>query len=357
MPPRAVGCAPFVVTDGGARRPWNELGAAATLSEPLDRESLLTALREHASPVERTASSPLELFDDPDSPPSGGRVVTVVGAGGTGTSTVATALAQGLATDPSYGGRLVLVDASLRSSLALLHDSGDVVPGLQELVEAHRADRPDPDVVRAHLTRCDAHGYDLLPGLRRHRDWTVLRPRAVEAAIASLRRVASILVADADGDVEGEAETGSPDIGDRNILARHLTSIADVVVVTGHPGIAGIHDLVRLLAEVVGHGVEPARILPLVNRAPRSGARRAELARSVGLLLGDLAPGVATASPLMIVHRRDIEALQHDGAPLPKALATTMTQAVHAVMRRTAPVEPDLEPTPIVPGSLGMGSS
>ena len=149
------------------------------------------------------------------------------------------AIAQAAGADPANGGRVALVDASLDASLALLHDNGDVVPGLQELVELHRTARPDPEQVRASLWAYPDRGYDLLPGLRRHRDWTALRPRALEATVTSLRRTYATVVADTDADLEGEADTGSLDVEDRNGCARLLTTTADVVVVTGGDGVVG----------------------------------------------------------------------------------------------------------------------
>ncbi len=355
---RRAGCAPVVVGASTGRSRWLELGAVDVLPEPVDRESVLAVLREHASPVERAAGA-ASADADPDLTWAG-RLVTVVGAGGTGTSTIAMAVAQAAGADPTNGGRVALVDASLDASLALLHDNGDVVPGLQELVEAHRSGRPDTEQVRAMLWSCPDRGYDLLPGLRRHRDWTALRPRAVEAAFASLRRTYSTVVADADADLEGEDDTGSIDVEDRNCCARHLTATADVVVVTGAEGVVGVHRLVRTLADLLGRGVAAERVLPVLNRAPRSPRRRAEVARTVAQLLAELVPGAAVASPLMVPPRRDLEAVQLDGSPLPRALSSPLGAAVAAVLERAGQrmdVGPEAEPVPVRPGSLGLGAT
>ena len=93
------------------------------------------------------------------------------------------ALAQGLGSASRHQGLVVLADLALHADLALLHDAGDVVPGRPGAGRGapHRDARPS--------TRCgpfafavDGRGYDLVLGLRRHRDWPVLRPRAVQAA-------------------------------------------------------------------------------------------------------------------------------------------------------------------------------
>jgi MinD-like ATPase involved in chromosome partitioning or flagellar assembly len=359
---RRAGCAPVVVTSSGSRRRWTELGAVAVLSEPIDRDTILAVLREHASPVERGGDVLAAAANDGEAPPTGGvgRLITVVGAGGTGTSTVAMGVAQAAAADPANGGRVALVDAALDASLALLHDNGDVVPGLQELVELHRTGRPDPDQVRGSLWACPDRGYDLLPGLRRHRDWTTLRPRALDATITSLRRTYATVVADTDPDLEGEAETGSLDVEDRNACARLLAGAADVVVVTGGDGVVGVHRLVRALAALSAHGIDPRRLLPVVTRAPRSPHRRAELSRAVALLLGELAPGTATVAPLMVPTRRDLDPVHLDGSPLPRAFVAPLGAAVTAVIDRAGErgaVGHEPEPVPIRPASLGLGGA
>ncbi len=138
-----------------------------------------------------------------------GRLIAVTGRGGTGSSTVAMALAQGLADDARYAGMVVLADCSLDADLALLHDARDIVPGIQELVEVHRAGRPSPDEIRQLTFAVANRNYHLVLGLRRHRDWAALRPRALEAAIDGLRRTFRMVVADADPDLEGEDQCGS----------------------------------------------------------------------------------------------------------------------------------------------------
>jgi hypothetical protein len=269
------------------------------------------------------------------------------------------AIAQAAGADPTNGGLVALVDASLDASQALLHHTGDVVPGLQEMVELHRTGRPDPADVRAGLWAFPDRGYDLLIGLRRHRDWTALRPRAVAATVGSLRRAYATVVADTDADLEGEAETGSLDVEERNTCARVLVASADVVVATGVDGPAGIHRLVRTLADLVAHGVDPARVLPVVVRAPRAPQRRAEVARTVALLLGEVAPGASMVSPLMVPARRDLDAIALDGAPLPRSSWAPIGAAVEAVAERTGPAASAAldEPVAVRPGSLGMGGA
>jgi hypothetical protein len=354
---RSTGCAVIVVDDGSRRRPWSELGATAVVDDPLIAEDLLAVLRSTAAPVERLAGSGADLGDVVSLRGWQGRLVTVTGAGGSGTSTIAAALAQGAAADPSHGGRVVLLDAALDAAQAVIHDTGDVVPGLQELVEAHRTGALDAASVRALTWECPDHGYDLVAGLRRHRDWTALRARAIEAATASLRRTYAVTIADVEPDLEGESLTGSADVEDRNLLARHLTSTADVVVVTAAPTVVGLHRLVRILGALCDHGVAAHRLLPVVTRAPKSPRQRAELTRALHDLLGPVGEGMVSG-PCFAAARRDIEGLQRDAAPAPRALAAQLHDAVEGLLGRISsdeerPGDASSQPVPIVPGSLG----
>src|SRR5690606_26134881 len=134
------------------------------------------------------------------------------------------------AADPRDRGLVVLADLALRAQQALLHDAGDVVPGLLELYEGHRRAALGADQVRATCFAVPERGYDLLLGLRRHRDWTVLRAGPLDAALEGLRRTYRLVVADVDADVEGEAETRSLDVEERNLLARTTLAGADLVL-------------------------------------------------------------------------------------------------------------------------------
>src|SRR3546814_3627994 len=96
-------------------------------------------------------------------------------------------LAQGLARDPRYSELICLADLALDAEQAMLHAARDVVPGVAELVEAHRSGSPGPHEVRDLTWEVGERGYRLLLGLRRHRDWTAIRPRAFDAALDGLR--------------------------------------------------------------------------------------------------------------------------------------------------------------------------
>jgi len=347
-----AGCVPLVVVDPRVPRDWRAAGAVATLPPDLDRGALLDALALHATAVQGpSAGRASGILIDSDVPEAA--VACVTGPGGTGASTVAIALAQELARDPRHVGRVLLADLRLDSEQAMLHDARDIVPGVQELVEAHRGGSPDRAELDALTYDVTERGYRLLLGLRRRRLWTTVRPRAFEAGFASLRRVYGTVVCDVDCDLEGEDAVGSADLEDRNVMARTAVLRADAVFVVGVTGVKGLHGLVRVLTDLREAGVRPDRLVPVVNFAPRNPRLRAELSAAVAALAAASGPPLAS-SPVFLPRRKVDEALR-DGVALPAPLGPLLAGALRATQQRVAePVIVPTEPQPVVPGSLGF---
>ena len=352
-----AGVPSLVVAGPTEVRDWSDLGAVATLPDPLTRLQLAEALGEHCHLIDAIEGTAAITSDEPvRSSAWRGRLVAVTGHPGAGTSTLAGALAQSLADDPRYAGDVVLADLARRAHQALLHDARDVVPGIQELVEAHRTGRPAAHELRRLAFDVPDRGYRLVLGLRRPRDWVTIRSRSFGAALEGLRRSSRIVVADIDGDIEGEAETGSFDIEDRNLMARRTAAQADVVVLVGQPTTPGLHALVTQLAELRRLGVSGERLLVVVNRAPRSGRSRAELTRSIALLSGAAERPDPHVGPVYVTDRRGVDHLHRDLARFPGALADPPGRAVRDLLDRLpvgGTAASDDEPVAIVPGSLG----
>jgi hypothetical protein len=352
------GCAVIAVDDGRSPRSWRDLGVAAVLPADVGRGVLVDALRAVARPIARHDELPA-ASDPAEAPPARwrGRSVAVTGSGGVGRSTLAMALAAGLAADPRDAGLVVLADLALHAQQALLNDAGDVVPGVVELADAFRGTALDAAAVRSMCFAVPARGYDLLLGLRRHRDWTALRPRALAAALDGVRCAYRLVVSDVDPDVEGEAECGSQDVEDRNLLARAALRDAELVLVVGLPGLGGVHAQLRVISELAEFGIATARIVPVVNRAPRGPRQRAELAATLaGPLLAAAYPGATLAStPIFVPERRRLDDLIRDGAPLPPQVVRPLCGVVRALLDRTPglPPPPVPEPLTVAAGSLG----
>lgn len=335
--------------EAGSQR---ELGVSAELAEDFTPDDLLDVLASYCRPVSTGSELPPGL-DSPPAPAWQAQLFAVCGPGGTGASTIAIALAQGLATDPRLGRRVLLADLARRADLAMLHDSTRLGPGLQELVEAHRVGRLEPDGVAAMTFEVPRRGYRLLLGLRQPEAWAALRPRAIDAALVSVRRSFQAVVADVTGDVEGEAEGGSVDVEERNHLARAVVRSATVTIAVGAPGMKGVHSLARLLRELARAGAPPERLVAVFNRSPRHPSARAESARALSSLLQSSGLELGLPAPVHVPERKLEEALR-DVDPLPGALVEPLTGVVQSLAERLADrPAPVGEPQRVVPGSLG----
>ena len=347
-----------VIVVRGPRQPRDQasgMGAATELPPDFGRDQLLDALSAHCKPVSSGDRLPPSLADAP-SPLWLSDMVTVCGPGGTGASTLAIALAQGMSADARYGKRVVLADLARRADQAMLHDATDLGPGFQELVEAHRLSAPEASEIRAMTFEVHARGYQLMLGLRRAEAWSTLRPRAVDAALQGLRRSFQLVVADVEGDFEGEADGGSAEVEERNHVARSAALHSTVVLAVGAPGIKGVHSLARLIRSLAAAGVQPERILPVMNRAPRSPRARAEISRALASLTEQTGRTQTLASPLPVPERKIEDALR-DGNPLPSALVDPVCRAVTALSERLADLPPARPaPTRVQPGTLGHWS-
>lgn len=347
---------PTLVVGSIGRERASALGVVAVLEGALDPDQLRTALEQHCRPIGSVV--PRSALDGaPATPPDWrGRLVAVTGGSGAGSSVTSMLLAQGLADGEPLPDRTLLADACLDAHHAVLHGAPDVGPGIAELVDAHRTGTLDASGVARLTFTDDRRGYRLLLGLRRHRDWTALRPRAVEAAIATLLRTHATVVADTDADLEGEADCGSPDVEERNVLARTCILHADLVLVTTGTDLIGLHRYARVVHHLLGSGVDARRVQPVVVRGPAGPAGRASVARAMAALVAPLhADAAALASPVHVPTIRRLDDLLADARPLPARPASALAAAVTARLDALEPARAlgADDPVAVVPGSLG----
>lgn len=356
---RGAGCVVVAVgRAGGGTRDVIALGAAAVLPDFFDPKALMDVLASHASLIRRGEALP----GDPDEEPASrwrGQLAMVCGPGGTGASTVAIALSQALAADPRNGRSVLLADLALHAEQAMLHDAQDVVPGIQELVEAHRSGRLPPQEVRALAFDVEERGYQLMLGLRQAQHWATVRPRAFEAAFESLRSSYRVVVCDAGADLEGEDAGGSMEVEERHVMSRTAALRADVVFAVGATGMKGLYSLTRVLSDLRTAGVAPGRIVPVLNRAPKGGRARSEMTATLAELAS---AGGALFGPPMFLPEVKLEKLMHDGLALPAALTDPLVGAFGAVIHHpldrshARPGDTDGGGVRIEPGSLGSWS-
>ena len=346
----------LVVADSRDPHDWAGLGATATLEPTIDRAGLLAALGEHSRMV-GGVEAPVSQTGVTTAPEQWrGRLIAVIGPPGSGRSTVAAALAQGLADDPRNRGEVLLVDLARRAHQAILHDARDVVPGIQEVVEAHRMGHISTEDLRQLTFSVPDRGYRLVLGLRRPNDWITIRSRAFGTALDAIQRSARVVVADCDPELDGEAETGSFDIEDSHLMTRATIAQADVVVVVCTPTVTGLHGMVTVLADLRTHRIPVDRTVAVVNRAPRAGRSRAELTRALANLTSAAERPDHHIGPVFVSERRGVDLVHRDLHRFPSALVDPVTGVVvdtlQQVPTRLAPDE-SVEPVPIRPGSLG----
>ncbi len=346
-----TGCAVVMVDPNESR--WDQLGAKATLRPDFGSDELFDVLTAHSTPVSSFVPVTETGAADPVATGEGwqGKFVAVTGSPGSGTSTVASLLAQGMADDARHGALVALADLARRADQAMMHDIDDIVPGISEVVEAHRNGVARNAAMRSNLFTIAERRYDLLLGLRRERDWAALRPRATKAALESLRNAYRVVVADVDCDVEDEATCGSVEVEERNLLGRTSFGMADLIVVVGQPSLWGLHGLARCLDGLENAGFGSGRTLPVINHAPRRRRERAELARTLHELVGASRPELP--SPVFVDRRARIERVTQAGGRLPDALSRTIAGATSALLSSLDPVAVEEMPRPVLRGELG----
>ncbi len=360
-----AGCPTIVVDDGLGRRDWTALGATAVLPDRFDQASLMGALRAHA-PMVRTGSELPDQIGQAPTLTGAGRLVAVCGPGGTGASTCSIALAQWLGSrsrlspspsskrrgpiadaDGRVEGGVLLADFARHAEQSMLHDAGDVLPGIREAVESHRHGRPTSAEMIDLTFVVVERGYHLLLGLHRPTAWSTLKPRAFEVTLDTLLQTFGTVVCDVDADLEGEGDGGSIDVAERNVMARTTVARADAVFAVGSSGMKGVYSLARVVRSVVDFGVPPASVVPVITRAPRSARWRGEMAAA----LASLTNAASTVSPVFVPDRNPEDALR-DGTRLPSPITAPLGGALSAVLARSGN-DRRTTPEPVVPGSLG----
>ncbi len=315
-------CPVVVVDPVGTAARWETAGASVLANLPADESSLFAAVQ--------AAESSTQCWPPRDEPtPDGADLLAVIAApGGDGTA-VAAAIARSLVATGIRPGPVVLADLTLDAPHRSLHGLTPDRPGLPELIEAGRFGPPPPALARRaqHPT---GQGYLLVPGLLRHQDWVTVGDRSAPSALDALRSSSALLIAHVDHDLEGEAETGSADIEDRNVLARTGVRTADLVVVASGSDRAGRLGVIVTLGALARFGVPHDRTV-VVRPGGRWSRRRASRR--------------PTSSQILLLA----------GSERPDARVGTAIRArLAASGPRTAPgsiAEPD--PQPIVPGTLG----
>ena len=302
---RRSGTVLAVVTTPALAAAAERLCPDAVLAADFDADALAAVLQAHT----RDRAAPAAHPGSDEAPSEPGDLIAVTGPGGAGASTVA----QALATHRARTGDVLLADLALEGDQHVRHGVNAGNDGVFELAEALR--HAPADAVVPPTVAQDA-GYDLLCGLRRRQEWTVLSGSVIDALLVTLRRPDCLVVADVTADLDGRVESGSLDLEERNGLARAAVTCARAVVVVGRWSTTGVHRLVRALLDLEAHGIARDRLHPVLNHAPRGRGGQALACRAVGGLLEELG-GDPWRSPLCVRHEAGVEHSVREGAPLP----------------------------------------
>ena len=123
-----------------------------------------------------------------------------------------------------------------------------------------------------------------------------------------------------------------------------------MVVVVGSCSIKGLRALARTTHELRALGVDAARMIAVVNRAPRNPRLRADISRTIAELADD--PNIA--NPIFVSERKRIDQCVRDNSPLPDAVCQPIANAVaHTLDHTPRNRGSDVEPMIVMPGSFG----
>lgn len=309
--------APDVPTD------WERLGISSVLHTDFGRDDLVDLLDAVCSgdQTPQTTTRGVTL----SSAEKHGSVIAVSGSGGCGASVISMALAQGLAaqthrpgsiTDEDTASRVLLIDGTRRSHQAMYHHTGDVIPGLPDLLE--RVRRGAIDTAELHeMTFSTTRGYRLLLGAPTLRDSTVTGAGAVSETLITAATHNDFVVVDHDGDLPF------------GMISETLCRITSLWVIVAGPGIKGLHDSVRLTEEASNAGVPPKQILVVCNRVRRRDPARvtfpvefARMTRAMGL----------EVAPVTVLREVRLETTHRDAALLPRSISRHVTSRARRLM-------------------------
>jgi Mrp family chromosome partitioning ATPase len=315
---RRTGTALAVVTTPTLTAAAERLDPDALLPADFGAQALAAVLQAHA----RTRARPRPTPGPGPGPASeeSPELVAVTGPGGTGASTVA----QALAAQRAGLGPVVLADLALEADQHLRHG---VAPGHDGVFELAEALRHAPAAAIAVPIAPQPAGYDLLCGLRRRQEWTILCGSVAEHVLASLLPRGGLIIADIDADLDGRVESGSLDLEERNGLARVVATRASTIVVVGRWSTTGVHRLARTLLDFEAHGIPRDRLLPVLNHAPKRRSGQSLARHTVRGLLEDL-DGGAWPSPICLAHDPGVERSVREAAPLPPRFVRRVGRAL-----------------------------
>lgn len=345
--------ATVVVCPKDLQQKWLDIGATAVLPQSFSPPELLNVLSAHGSLITRTSNEEIaQAVADITS--HTGKLIAVCGPGGTGTSTIASVIAQTLSDDVMNTELVCLVDMARNADLAMLHNIDDVVPGLEEVIESNRNRRASAEDLHSFTFHIQPRGYRLVLGSQRPGAWTSMSKRSIEFTLEGLRAAFNYVIADITGDFEGELDGGSIDVEERNALARLTARTADIIVVVGSSGLKGTHSMIRTVNELLRMNIAPERIFPTVNRTHKKLMGEKETTAALKALTHRNGVSASVNDPGFVIEK-PIEHIWRNEERFPKQLCSQVYKVIEtAVEQSEISGGVTILPEPIAPGSLGI---
>lgn len=317
---RRSGAEPVGVQALDVSTEWELLGISSLLHADFDRDDLVdlldTVCRRERAEQPSARGVTLSTAD------RHAAVTAVSGPGGCGTSVVAMALAQGFAAggadsigvlheeageeaDP----RVLLIDGAHRAHQAMYHHTGDVIPGLADLIG--RVRRGTTDGAEVHeMTFGTGRGYRLLLGAPTLREGASWGAGGAADAIVTAASHNDVVVVDHDGDLP------------MGHISETLSAMASLWVIVTTPGIKGLHDAVRFTAEACDSGVPAERVLVVCNRVRRRDPARVTFPVEISRITSAMGLDVP---PTLVLPEARLETVHRDVAPLPRSIVRPLT--------------------------------
>jgi CO dehydrogenase nickel-insertion accessory protein CooC1 len=305
---------------------WNRLGVSSVLQADFGRDDLVDMLDTVCGgdrPADRgTHGVTLSVAE------KHGTVIAVCGSGGCGASVVSMALAQGLAdrtsapssvVDDDADSRTLLIDGARRAHQAMYHHTGDVIPGLPDVLA--RVRRGTIHATELHeMTFGTTRGYRLLLGAPTLRESVAAGSRVVSETLITTARRNDVVVVDHDGDLP------------MGLISEVLSGIATLWVIVTEPGIKGLHESVRFTEEACNAGVPAKQVLVVCNRVRRRDPARFAFPIEFARITHGMGLDVA---PVMVIPEVRLETVHRDVAMLPRSLSRPLANRARRLIDHT----------------------
>ena len=273
-------CLLIIVGENGLPQ-WAEPGAHR-LRPDFGPHELSRSLGARFADAEHYGAATHNIESHHDREPSDGALVAVCGRPGSGVSTTAIALAQGLAACDRSRRGVLLADLSWRADQALLHDAAAERPSIAELFDAAASREPQPADLESLTFSVPQRGYDVLLGPAGGFDRSGIEGLSMQRALAAMRASYGVTVLDLDDDFANPATRRGQ--GGRPTVDLDAVTTADAIVIVGVPSLTGLGGLLAAVHELHVNGVPSSRIRPVLARIPRR-RRLAGHARELDLRL------------------------------------------------------------------------